>query len=329
MQHFPNSQIKAKNLQLIREILWRKKKATHAKIAEESGLSVVTVGTLMRELLDNGEVLPEARISLGNGRPAQLYQFCYEYKLALALVMLERNGKDTLASIVLDLHGNALSRRIYPLGADSLHALCIATDEAVCMFPQIASIGIGIPGQAVHGKVVVGDRPDLLDVELEAFMKSKYHCDVMVENDVNAAAYAYAMRTHPDDEDCTAVVYFPLQHEPGAGILVGSRVLRGMNGMSGEIKGFPISIDWLNPPKPFELAMCEIARAITALLAPRHMLLYREGAQQEVLDMFVDAAWIKYDMPCRPGIVVSNSPADDYEQGIGDLALNKLLPWRM
>lgn len=323
-----NQQVKEAHMQRVLQALWQRGQATKAQLAEESGLSVVTVGALMREIVEVGAAAEAQQESPGYGRPAQVYRFCDSHRLVLTFTVQEKRGEDVLTTAVSDLRGEILWYSEAALGQDTLGAIVKAADEAVGRFPQIASMGVGIPGQAVEGKVAICDRPDLVDVELAALLRCRYHCQALVENDVNAAAYAYAARTRPREEDCTVVVYFPQQHPPGAGILLGSTLLRGMDGMSGEIKDFPISVDWKNPPHPFELVMCEVVRAITALLAPRHILLYREDADAGLLSRVMDEVWERYDMPVRPQVSVEPSPTVDYEQGIREMALAKALPWR-
>ena len=68
--------LRRKNLELLRGALKKLRQASKPRLAEETGLSVVTVNALMQTLMEKKEAEPVTEaVSIG-GRPAQQYRFC-------------------------------------------------------------------------------------------------------------------------------------------------------------------------------------------------------------------------------------------------------------
>ena len=77
--------IKHTNLKKIRELLKSKKIATKPELVALSGLSVVTVNSLVKTLLDCGEITEDKSIQPELGRPALSYRFNEVSKLVLVM----------------------------------------------------------------------------------------------------------------------------------------------------------------------------------------------------------------------------------------------------
>ena len=99
------------NLNAVRRAMRRLETATKPQLAAETGLSVVTIASLIRELTQRGELTEEALAPSTGGRPASVYRFDYTYRLALVLHLHEREGLDTVFASVVDLRGRPLLRQ--------------------------------------------------------------------------------------------------------------------------------------------------------------------------------------------------------------------------
>ncbi|MEG1891684.1 MAG: ROK family protein [Clostridia bacterium] len=324
MPQTPNQQVKQQNLHLVRMLLYAHSPATKAQLAALSGLSVVTLGSLIAQLRKTGEVLEDALLPSDGGRPARAYRLNGDYAHALTLFVLQKNGEYMLYRSVCDLMGKELQREETVCLA-ALHAQIPAVAASCCQAdPQIRVIAIGIPGQAMAGTVRFCDAPGLVGTPLQTLVQAQTGCRVLIENDMNAAAYGFACRTLPKEDECTVGMYFPLCKGPGAGILLGSRMLRGKLGMSGELGALPHSIDWEHPPAPFEQVISDCVQAVTAVLAPERVIIYREGLNLAALESCMNRCWA--ELPIRPELVTTEALAPDYALGMRRLALDLLLP---
>ena len=66
--------IKEKNLRILRDILRKEKVAAKAKLSKLTGISVVTIQSLLDTLITNGEVFEDEIVKLSIGRPALTYR---------------------------------------------------------------------------------------------------------------------------------------------------------------------------------------------------------------------------------------------------------------
>ena len=66
--------VKQTNVELVRSVLRRRKTATRAEVASDTGLSVVTSGTILNEMLASGELLPDKMEESNGGRPARRFR---------------------------------------------------------------------------------------------------------------------------------------------------------------------------------------------------------------------------------------------------------------
>ena len=80
-------QMKQENLSVLRNVFLKQHSATKPQLAKLSGLSVVTVNSLIHELLETGEVIQKQMLPSGGGRPALQYQYNGRYKMALTAYM--------------------------------------------------------------------------------------------------------------------------------------------------------------------------------------------------------------------------------------------------
>ena len=93
--------IKEKNLQKLRKALRQEKTATKSRLAELTGISVVTIQSLLQILIENGEAKEDEIVQPQLGRPAVSYRFCECAELMLVIFLLEKDKKDTAATICL------------------------------------------------------------------------------------------------------------------------------------------------------------------------------------------------------------------------------------
>ena len=103
------SGLRQQNISLLRRTLKELRLATKPQLAEASGLSVVTVNSLLKELVERDEAQALTEASSTGGRPATQYQFQAERRLALVGYMYEQAGADQLYIMLINLLGEPLT----------------------------------------------------------------------------------------------------------------------------------------------------------------------------------------------------------------------------
>ncbi|TYC21299.1 ROK family protein [Micromonospora sp. MP36] len=222
---------------------------TRAQIAAETGLNKATVSSLVAELVQRGLVREGTVLREGSiGRPGQVVELDGH---GVCGVGLEVNV-DYVAAIVLNLRGDVISEssmgldvpRLGPDGA--LDALADVAREAIRAAADSGATPVGvtvaIPGLVDVAQGVLTFAPNLrwrdvpvVEALLERLERPTY--PVRVDNDANLSALAeYLMGGSPDVSN---LVYLTGEVGVGGGVIVDGRLLRGVEGFSGEVGHMP------------------------------------------------------------------------------------------
>ncbi|MEK3684656.1 ROK family protein [Paenibacillus sp. FSL R10-2736] len=312
--------IREVNMNLVRQVLKEHGQATKRQIAGVSGLSVVTVGTVLQLLEAQNEVLAGAQVSSSGGRPAQQYIYNDEYALALILFTHEEQDVIYIHRTVVTLTGRTLFEDNTAVSGVDLAAFEAVIDSSLQMYPLIQAIGLGLPGAEVEGLMVVSDYEALRGVPVAEHFRQRYGKPVVIENDVNAAVIGYCRRMK---EETASVVYlyFPDRFAPGAGIFIGGKLYKGKRGFAGEVANIPLGIAWGDGGliASFEAltdAIAKLSAAVSSVLNPDVVVLYGSFLKEEHLQSVEKKCGASLPYPAIPRVRMSDDFAADYIQGM-------------
>lgn len=317
------------NLNSVRRVMRQIGKATKPQLAALTGLSVVTINSLVRELLELGEVLEDELIPSNGGRPVLTYRFNYEHSLALIIHMNELQVEDIVFVAVVNMNGDILLQEEHAFQTIFNRKMGYRMiDSKLLEYPSIKVIGIGIPGQSVEGKIIVSSHKELQGINLVGELERRYGLPVILENDVNAAVSGYCHTEQVTEEQCILGVYFPEKYPPGVGIHLNGKVVKGKNGMAGEIKFLPIEVNWYQAMEveAFVETVCTIVQTLSAVLAPDTIVIYRERMNTEAWRRGWERYQSNHILPSSPEIILSNRFDEDFKQGLKWLTLQQLDP---
>lgn len=316
------------NLHHVRQVMKQVETATKPQLAALTKLSVVTINSLVRELHQRGEIFEDALVPSNGGRPALTYRYNYDFSLGLVIYMKDRGGKFLLSSVVINLENRVLSKREQIVSSFQQEALYQLIDECVAAYPAIQSIGIGVPGQVVDGEIVISSHRELEGVRLMEQIEQRFNLPVFLENDVNAAVYGYHTNQQLGVDRTVTGLYFPYLYPPGMGIHQGGRLMRGKNGMAGEIKFLPFDIDWYTESKPERIAdaIGWIIQSVNSILAPDHMVIYQNHVEEQAWRQALETYRTRYPSPVYPDLIQKENFEDDFEAGMRSLTLQALQP---
>lgn len=314
------------NLNNVRQVMKRVETATKPQLASLTKLSVVTVNSLVKELCGLGEIFEDETVPSNGGRPALTYRYNYDHSLALVISMKEQQGTNLLSVVVVNLEDHIMEKEEYLMPVFDGASLYEIIGNFLASHPSIKVIGIGIPGQAVNGKITVSSHHELTGVHLIEEVERRFGLPVMLENDINAAISGYCAKRVLNDEHCVLGIYFPMKYPPGMGIYLDGRIVKGKNGMAGEIKFLPLDIDWYDDldQKTFVESLCHIIQTVNAVLAPDLIVIYQEMVDEEIWN----SSWKSYlnrkPMPTYPEVILQHTFQHDFEAGMRWLTLKEL-----
>ena len=238
--------IRALNEQLLLDHIRRHGPCSRADLARSSGLSKPTVSGALANVERAGLVRRAGRRTGTPGPAARLYEIRPEAGFVLGLDV----GRRFLRGAVADLTGTVRAKASLPArsaGALGRVSELVGLADALC-----GSAGIT---RAAVTQVVVGS-PGIYDPRRDAIafsgslsgwahpavlaqLRGAFGPEVVVENDVNAAALAE--RAHGEGRGVDTFAFVHVGTGVGMGLVLGGQLHRGAHGVAGEIAYLPLS----------------------------------------------------------------------------------------
>ncbi len=309
------------NINLVRRALKAQRQATKHQIAAATGISTVTVGSILQDLMAANEAFPAGFAASSGGRPAQIFRFNENHAHVLILFTHEQNGLDMLYLRVVNLFGACIHEEDTPLDTIDLRTFEPPIDTALEAHPSIQAIGFGLPGVVMDGSFQSGDYPGLVGVALLPHYAARYGRPVILENDVNAASVGHVKHAQIDSPAALVYFYFPQKYRPGAGICINGMLYRGLNNYAGEIGDLPSDVDWLDPALYADAAKVSdaIARLVimtSSLLNPHSIVLAGDFLTDAHLAIIQRHCAAQLAPNARPPIHLARDFTLDYQRGM-------------
>ncbi|NUU62180.1 ROK family protein [Paenibacillus agri] len=320
--------IKEINLNHVRRVMKQVQTATKPQLSALTKLSVVTINSLVKDLVKYGELLEDELVSSSGGRPALNYRYNFNYHLALVLYMREYQGQDTVVATVINLQGDVLAREDYVMALFEKERLYAIINQFLVQYPSINVIGLGIPGQSVHGEITVSSHERLNGIRIIEDLQQEFGLPVVLENDVNAAVVGYCVEREPEEEQTVVGIYFPDKTPPGMGIYLDGRIVKGKDGMAGEIKFLPLHADWGSSLdfQAFAEVVSQTIHITNAILAPHKIVIYQQQMNPADWAQYWKEYRAKHNMPVEPEVLLETTFQEDFEIGMKWLTLKELEP---
>ncbi|TDC15116.1 ROK family transcriptional regulator [Streptomyces sp. 8K308] len=213
-------------------------------LARVTGLSRPTVEGVLDGLARAGLVAETDAAEPGGarrlGRPARRFRFRGESGVVLGVEV----GPRRLSAVLADLTGRRLASRTREVSvrAAAEERLAGAVEVAGALLREAAvapgtlrAVGVGSPGiVGAEGTVrLCTALPGWTGLRIGELLRDEFGCQVLVENDANAAVLAERWLGAAAGADDVVMVLAGLS--PGAGSLIGGRLHRGHGGAAGEI----------------------------------------------------------------------------------------------
>ncbi|KRN56458.1 ROK family protein [Carnobacterium divergens] len=312
--------VKENNLMFLKTVIKENGPLSQREIAKQSGLSIVTINKLVTWLLERDEIKEAKKLVTTGGRRAVSYEYNAEFKLLLAIQLIEKNHKFVFLFHVTDLFGEIVSEEEISGSSLSWAGFKEYVSSFLDKFPKIGGIMLGIPGVEIHGELKILDFPPLLNLNVRKELQEVFHLPVGIENDINTAVRGYADWL-PVKHEILVGIYYPDDFPPGASILINGKIFKGRNGLAGEIKHLPLSVDWemgLLDKIEFNKNSQEVIQTIISMYDPDKIIIYtneRIVSQEELVPIKENLAEV-FPYIELPEIASSVRFSQDYLKGL-------------
>ncbi|HET8928384.1 MAG TPA: ROK family transcriptional regulator [Microbacterium sp.] len=213
---------------------------TRAQLAKSTGLARSTVAARVDELMRLGLVTPVEGAASTGGRPPSQFALNPAARVVLAIDL----GASHATVAVLDLAADIIAERTdaldIALGPERVlsHAIEVATAllaSAGRVSADIGAVGIGVPGPVEHSTGRPANPPIMPgwnNFDVPGWVARHLDVPVLVDNDVNIMALGERAASWPGSEH---LVFVKVATGIGAGIVSGGRLVRGAQGVAGDI----------------------------------------------------------------------------------------------
>ena len=319
--------MKELNKRQLRRILRQCKEATKPELADRTGLSVVTINSLLEDLLKTGEVVQSGLAPSGGGRPSTRYQYRPDYRYAVLLYGHQSEGRNLMHLAVVNLMGECVWRKEEYFDEILVESFEAVLDDVIGRFPEIGLLAFGLPGEVVDDVVTIHDYQALVGPEFMAHYKERYHLPVVFENDINAMTYGACWEG--DVEKATvAGIYLPRIYPPGAGLVIQGKIYYGTSHCAGELAGLPVPVSWDSLDYGREHDVLEHLKLLTAVygftVAPETLIFYGDFFTEELQEQLRAYSGRLLEGKFHMDLIFAENLERDYEEGMKRLALEAL-----
>ena len=319
--------MKELNKRQLRRILRQCKEATKPELADRTGLSVVTINSLLEDLLKTGEVVQSGLAPSGGGRPSTRYQYRPDYRYAVLLYGHQSEGRNLMHLAVVNLMGECVWRKEEYFDEILVESFEAVLDDVIGRFPEIGLLAFGLPGEVVDDVVTIHDYQALVGPEFMAHYKERYHLPVVFENDINAMTYG-ARREGDVEKATVAGIYLPRIYPPGAGLVIQGKIYYGTSHCAGELAGLPVPVSWDSLDYGRENDVLENLKLLTAVygvtVAPETLIFFGDFFTEELQEQLRAYSGRLLEGKFHMDLIFAENLERDYEEGMKRLALEAL-----
>ncbi len=221
---------------------------SRADLAKITGLSKQTMSEVIRALEDTGWVRIKGMTSGHVGRAAVMYEVNPDRGFVLGADLGATTSRVAVANVVGAIVGERDIEADPRGGRHAIAQLGALKDELIDASgvdrSRVLLAAVAAPGVIDPEAGTLSLAPNIADIggfDFAGALQSAMGCDVVVENDINAAVVGESWKGCAVGFD--EVAFISLGTGVGLGALVGGRLLRGAHGAAGEISYLPFGGD--------------------------------------------------------------------------------------
>lgn len=314
--------IREQNLKKLKTLLFKKGTLLKAELSDSTGISVVTINSLIKELLAENVVIEGEPIQQPLGRPAIPYHFNYNQQHFLLLSIQEQKVNNRrqllITGKIVNLKGEVKYSQVFEYGTVSIEGLVDKVAHFIDQDIPIRKIGLSFPGK-IHKGVVVSSWGSLFDGwEIEAAVATLTPIPIVIENDAHLLTLGHIVSSDMAQQETYVGVFFPEDSMPGITIYSHQRILTGHHQLAGEAKYLPHLLKSAEPTDQTELInyLIEILEIYNAVIAPESFIISADSVSKKRVSLAFDDSHIIANQINTPHLRFINDFQETLETGL-------------
>lgn len=327
--------LKQLNSDLVKNALKSMGSATKAELAQETGISLTTVGLILAALVNDGEVLNQGFDESSGGRRAERYTLNLNHSLAAALCVEDKYIDYAIGNTVGEMIEEG---RVEITQSKHMEAVEALLNSLTANFSAIKCIGLGVPAAVDGGHLFTGTKlKEWYGYNVQEYLEQKYSLPIIMENDLNAIATGFAYNRMREagitDSSSLNMVYIHFTTDgTGSGIIANGKLVRGFSHYAGELgflqlgKGKTLDniVDGNNTNDEYADAIALVISAINCIVNPEYIVIGGEAFRFDTLELITEYCSRYISENVMPEIIPAENSRIDYISGVMHLTTEKM-----
>lgn len=301
--------IRDKNLHILKKFLFKKGTALKAEMSKETGISVVTINSLVKQLIEENIFIEGEHIQQPLGRPAITYHFNYNQSHFLLLSIQEKkvseNRKLIIIGKIVNLAGEIKYENTFDFSKITLEFFISKISHFLEKEYDIDKIGLSIPGKIYNG-VVLSSWENLFDQwNIEQALSQITSIPLVIQNDAHLLTVGYTILHELNKSETIVGIFYPENSMPGITIYSNAALLEGRHNLAGEAKFLPHLIESSAPSNEAELikSLIEILAIYNVVIAPNSFVISAESVNKSKIINVIEKSSIIPKQINKPNIL--------------------------
>lgn len=221
------------NDQKVIDYFIRYKVGTKKEIAESTKLSVMTIGTILNDFVQEKIIRENEMIYPQKGRPTMQFQLNPNYYHLLLIIV----KKESFTYVIKDALNQILRTETEKRIVDGDYLVSFV-EKHIKEDSYIQKVGMGLPAVISNNQIIESDIPQLKEYPLVKKIQEKKDIEVLLYNDMKCSAYGYYQQMIKQEN--ISFILFSKDIVPGVGSVIDGKILNGKNGIAGEVIYLPM-----------------------------------------------------------------------------------------
>ncbi|WP_026883290.1 ROK family transcriptional regulator [Clostridium akagii] len=231
--------IKILNQKRIIQLLYRKKQLTKQEIAQTLKISIPTVISNVRELIEQGFLDETVVGESSGGRKPVIVRFLPDSKYSFGVLITKHHVRIILTNLNFHVIEEKIFHAVYKVNEFNSIITIIKTEIDNIIktnnipIEKILGVGFSLPGTVNEENLLLKNAPNLniKNVCFKDFQKD-FPVPLYIENEANASAYAESFINFNHVKN--SLVFLSITDGIGTGIMISDNVYKGYNRRAGE-----------------------------------------------------------------------------------------------
>lgn len=282
--------IRKKNLTQVKSLLFKNERLFASDLVKQTNISMVTINSLLKELISERVVQEGTLTQREMGRPAIEYIFNYDYSHAMLFSIQEKKPGLLIKVKVVNLKGEIKAEDTIDFSEISRDKFKSIITEQLSKTTYIDRIGVLFPGKINQG-VVQSSWNTLFDGwDINELIESVTDLPFFIQNDAHLITIGHCIKQNISFSKTIVGVFYPQQSMPGVTLFTEGKLIEGNHSLAGEAKYLPTLIAKPSPENNQDLAerLAELLPFYNAAIAPEYFIISSDGVVDELFLAAID-----------------------------------------